>query len=50
MLQAWERWEMRIKFWSENLNGRDGSKDLGVDGKMILECPIQWVPGFFSWG
>jgi hypothetical protein len=27
---------MYIKFWSENLKGRDHSEDLGVDGKIIL--------------
>jgi len=28
---------MHTNFWSENLNGRDHLKDLGVDGKIILE-------------
>jgi len=26
-----------IYLWSENQKGRDNSKDLGVDGKIILE-------------
>jgi hypothetical protein len=26
-----------IKFWSENLKGRDESEDLCVDGKITLE-------------
>jgi hypothetical protein len=26
---------MRTKFWSENLKGRDQSKDLGVDEKQL---------------
>jgi hypothetical protein len=25
------------KIWSENLNGRDHSEDLGIDGKIVLE-------------
>jgi hypothetical protein len=28
---------MHVRFWSENLKGRDHSKDLDVDGKIILE-------------
>jgi hypothetical protein len=24
--------------WLENLSGRDHSEDIGVDGKIILEC------------
>jgi hypothetical protein len=30
-----------MKFWSENLKGRDHSEDLGVDEKIILE----WILG-----
>jgi len=30
-----------IKFWSENLKGRDHSEDPGLDGKIILEW-ILW--------
>jgi hypothetical protein len=26
------------KFWSENLKGRDHLEDVGVDGRIILEC------------
>jgi hypothetical protein len=26
------------KFWLENLNGREHSEDLSIDGKIILEC------------
>jgi hypothetical protein len=29
------------KFWSENPKGRDHSKELGLDGKTILE----WILG-----
>jgi hypothetical protein len=29
--------EMHAMFWLENLKGRDHFKDLGVDGKVILE-------------
>jgi hypothetical protein len=25
---------MNVKFWSENLKGRDNSEDLGIDGRM----------------
>jgi len=28
---------MHIKVWSENLKGRDHSKELDVDGKIVLE-------------
>jgi hypothetical protein len=28
---------MHTIFWFGNLNGRDHSEDLGVDGKIILE-------------
>jgi hypothetical protein len=31
------RREMRAKFWSGRLKGRDRLKDVGVDGKIILE-------------
>jgi hypothetical protein len=32
--------EMRnaFKLWSENLKGRDHLEDLGVEGRIILEC------------
>jgi hypothetical protein len=36
--------EMRIKFWSENVKGRDHSEDLGVDGK-ILEWMLEKFVG-----
>jgi hypothetical protein len=32
---------MHAQFWSENLNGRDDSEDLGIDGKIILECILR---------
>jgi hypothetical protein len=45
------RWEGRVtctremimymKFWSENLKGRDHSEDVGVDGRIILEWIIE---------
>jgi hypothetical protein len=28
---------MLTKFWLENLNGRDQSEDIGVDGRITLE-------------
>jgi hypothetical protein len=30
--------EMRTQFLSGSLKGRDHSEDLGIDGKIILEC------------
>jgi hypothetical protein len=30
-----------MKLWSENLKGRDNSVDLGVDGRIILECRVE---------
>jgi hypothetical protein len=35
----WHEWgiELRIGFWFENLRERDNSKDLGVDGRIILK-------------
>jgi len=32
---------MRTKFWSENLEGKDHSEDIGVDGKILL----RWMFG-----
>jgi hypothetical protein len=32
--------EMHAKFWSENLNGKDHSEDLGVDGNIL-----KWILG-----
>jgi hypothetical protein len=29
------------KFWLENLKGRDYSKDIGIDGKVILEWMLE---------
>jgi len=31
---------MRTKFWLEILKGRDHSKDLGVDGKIIVKWSL----------
>jgi len=31
---------MYTKFWSENLKGRDHSKDQGIDGMIILQCVL----------
>jgi len=33
--------EMYTKFWSENLKGRETSKHLPLDGKIILK----WISG-----
>jgi hypothetical protein len=32
---------MHTGFWSENLKGTDHIEDLGIDGKMILECSLK---------
>jgi hypothetical protein len=36
---------MHIIFWLENLKGGDHSKDLGVDGRIILERweGVDWI-------
>jgi hypothetical protein len=36
-LALMERWEMRSKFWSEKLKGRDHLKNLDVEGRIILK-------------
>jgi hypothetical protein len=28
---------MHTEFWLENMNGKDQSEDIGIDGKIILE-------------
>jgi hypothetical protein len=33
--------EVRTKFLSENLKGRDHSKDIDVNGVVILECTLK---------
>jgi hypothetical protein len=40
MYHAWDEKCVK-KFWSENLKGGDHAKDLGVDGRVILE----WILG-----
>jgi hypothetical protein len=37
MYYSWERWEINMKFHSENMKGIDHFEDLGVDGKLILK-------------
>jgi len=29
--------EMRVRFWSRNIKGRDHSKDVDIDWRIILE-------------
>jgi len=41
MWQSLEIWELRTKFWSENLRERDHLEDISVDGRVILE----WFSG-----
>jgi hypothetical protein len=42
---TWAVRKTNIKFWSENLNGRDQVDDLGVDGRLILEWILENVGG-----
>jgi hypothetical protein len=37
-------------FWSEYLKGRDHSKDLGVNGKIILEWILRERSGLNAFG
>jgi hypothetical protein len=38
MQHAWDRSGMHTRFSSGNLKEKDYAEDLGVDGKIILEC------------
>jgi len=38
---TYRRWKTRIKCWSKNLTGRDRSKELGIDGEIILEWTLR---------
>jgi hypothetical protein len=40
-----KRLEMRTNFLLENLNGRDHSEDLGIDGKIILKLILRKLSG-----
>jgi hypothetical protein len=45
MKHAWERWEMRAKFWSGNVTGRDHSDDYDIDKvKVKLSLCFNWAP------
>jgi hypothetical protein len=33
----WEREKIHVKFWFENLKGKDCMEDLGIDGRIILK-------------
>jgi hypothetical protein len=37
--------EMRTIFWLVSLNGRDHVEDLGIDGRIILECIVRKQSG-----
>jgi hypothetical protein len=32
---------MHAKYWSEDMNGRNHSEDLGVDGRIMIEWVLQ---------
>jgi len=36
---------MHTEFWSENLNGRDYWEEVGIVGKIILECILKSYGG-----
>jgi len=40
-----KRWKMHMKFWSENLKGRDHLEDLGIGERIILE----WILKHMEW-
>jgi hypothetical protein len=46
MQQAWEKWEMRKKFWLETLKQTETSEDLRITKKIILK----WIFGNKVWG
>jgi hypothetical protein len=35
--------EKCVQFWSEKLKGGDHSEDLGVDGRIVLECILKVI-------
>jgi hypothetical protein len=41
---------MHTKFWSEILKSRDNSEDLGIDGRIILECILEKQGGKLGTG
>jgi hypothetical protein len=41
MQYAWEVWEMRTKFWSENLNVRDHFEYVDIDDRMLLKWILE---------
>ena len=41
MWHSWDRIQMGVGFWSENLRERENLEDLGVDGKIILQYILQ---------
>jgi len=45
MYYASERREMHTKFWLEDMNGGNHLKNLGVDGKLILERILEKQDG-----
>jgi hypothetical protein len=43
MWRAYEKWELRKKFWLGSLNGRGRSEGPDMDGRVILEMILREV-------
>lgn len=46
MWHAWEKTEIHIAFWSENLKDTDHLKKLSVDGKIVLKSILNKTAGW----
>jgi hypothetical protein len=42
MKYAWGRYYIHIKYWLGKLQGRAQSEDLGVNGKKVLKCIVEY--------
>jgi len=47
---AWEKTEIHIAFWGENLKDTDHLKKLSVDGKMVLKSILNRTAGWVRCG
>jgi predicted kinase len=49
MEHAWKRCEVRTKFWSEDMKGRDHAEDLGVQVEVFwVETPCIVLVGIIT--